>query len=288
MQQQTYEAVQGFLRNQWGPAVLRVLTTTLGQCGKGWFNIHEKDQGVYDVSKLRRFMRLMRLIMQDTLHSLAQSSLVDLTALVERAGANTMKFAAGAVADGNEPAIAFDFVGQSLFTAQFKPASVPLFSLELVLDAAPATPASSDVATTNATPATSLFSIPVGPFEAGLLAVIDAGLASTAGLPDVEPLLLRQLFWVGVPTLQSVEPAAPWVAALRGRVQACVRSSTRPLMAYLAQYERYRELAAINPEAYVGGCGVFYVFFLKVIAHFSSLSLTLADISSRSSRWSAT
>jgi dynein heavy chain len=90
MQQQNYDAVQGFLRNQWVPNVKRAIEHSLSSFGKGWFNLKEQSQEVYDVSKLRRLMMLVRLTMQDALRSLVLKSLRALTSLVEEAGRSVL------------------------------------------------------------------------------------------------------------------------------------------------------------------------------------------------------
>ena len=50
--------------------------------GKGWFNIKEKDWTVYQISKLKKFMELVKFSMQDSLRFLVQDSLVNFTQLV--------------------------------------------------------------------------------------------------------------------------------------------------------------------------------------------------------------
>ena len=144
MQQQNYDAVQGFLKNQWVPNVKRAVEASLGTVAKGWFNLKEQSQEVYDVSKLRRFMCLVRLTMQDALRSLTLKSLKALASLVEGAGQCVLQ---------RQP---LAFAPNTLYTDQFKPSSTPLFSLDLVIE--PDTHAFT-------------FSVPVGPFEAGLLKV---------------------------------------------------------------------------------------------------------------------
>ena len=63
-------------------------------------------------------------------------------------------------------------------------------------------------------------------------------MAHTKGILDVEPLLLKQLFWVGTPVLQAVEPQEPWVVQLRERIRNCIRASVAPLTEYTKHYEQ--------------------------------------------------
>jgi dynein heavy chain len=74
-QSQSYEAVQAYTKAPWVTECKKILLTSLSQIGKGWFNLAEKDQHVYEVSKLRSFMNLTKFIMQDALRTLVQVSL---------------------------------------------------------------------------------------------------------------------------------------------------------------------------------------------------------------------
>jgi dynein heavy chain len=72
MQTQAADYVHGYLRNTWGTVCRQTVVGGLQGVGKGWFNLGESSQEVYDVSKLKKFMRMVKYIMEDALYSLVQ------------------------------------------------------------------------------------------------------------------------------------------------------------------------------------------------------------------------
>lgn len=77
MQTQAADYVNGYLKNTWGVACRTAVTSGLQGVGKGWFNMAETSQEVYDMSKLKKFMRMVKHIMQDALYSLVKVCLFD-------------------------------------------------------------------------------------------------------------------------------------------------------------------------------------------------------------------
>jgi dynein heavy chain len=72
MQSQSYEAVQTYIKSPWVADCKKALVSSLSQITKGWFNLTEKDQNVYEVSKLKKFMILTKYVMQDSLRTIVQ------------------------------------------------------------------------------------------------------------------------------------------------------------------------------------------------------------------------
>lgn len=46
------------------------MKNNFGAVGKGWFNMKESSKITYDFGKLKRFLTVVRLMMQDTVHDL--------------------------------------------------------------------------------------------------------------------------------------------------------------------------------------------------------------------------
>jgi len=46
----------------------------LNNLGKGWFNMKEKNKETYEFSKLKKFLSIVKYIMQDSLYTLAKLS----------------------------------------------------------------------------------------------------------------------------------------------------------------------------------------------------------------------
>ena len=56
--------VMKYLKEQWLEQIVQSMTKWLGDVGKGWFNLDEKNPHVYDVMKLKRLVQLKVLFMQ--------------------------------------------------------------------------------------------------------------------------------------------------------------------------------------------------------------------------------
>lgn len=71
-----------FLKDSWINTLKNGIRSSFLDSGKGWFNIKEKDYSVYQISKLKKFMELVKFSMQDSLRFLVQDSLVHYTQMV--------------------------------------------------------------------------------------------------------------------------------------------------------------------------------------------------------------
>lgn len=94
----------------------------LQDIGKGWFNIKEKSWPIYELSKVSRYMELIKFRMQTALKFLVESSTDFLVKLIE-----TPCRVCQDVED--------DFVwGSDLINTQFKPTGNSIFNLILRLN----------------------------------------------------------------------------------------------------------------------------------------------------------
>jgi dynein heavy chain, axonemal len=83
-QSQTQQTSQTslFLKDSWINTLKSGIRSCFLDFGKGWFNIKETDYSVYQISKLKKFMELVKFSMQDSLRYLVQDSLVNYTQMV--------------------------------------------------------------------------------------------------------------------------------------------------------------------------------------------------------------
>lgn len=94
----------------------------VGDVGKGWFNIHIGKYEIYEVSKLRRFMELVKFRMQYALRVLVLNSIEIFINLVE-----TPCLPCLGVED--------EFVwGQDLIESPFRPKVSAIFTLQMKMD----------------------------------------------------------------------------------------------------------------------------------------------------------
>jgi dynein heavy chain len=61
------------LKGEWVNQLISIIKTEFQGVGKGWFNMKETSKVTYDFGKLKRFLTVVRLVMQDTLLSLMKS-----------------------------------------------------------------------------------------------------------------------------------------------------------------------------------------------------------------------
>lgn len=59
-----------FLKDSWITTLRAAIRTSLRDVGKGWFNLHETNWEVYQISKLKKFMEMVKFNMQVSQHPL--------------------------------------------------------------------------------------------------------------------------------------------------------------------------------------------------------------------------
>jgi dynein heavy chain len=72
MQAQASDLVATHVRGAWVTECRKAIQSSLGPLSKGWYNLAETSQQVYEVSKLKKFLQLTKFLMHDTLRSLVQ------------------------------------------------------------------------------------------------------------------------------------------------------------------------------------------------------------------------
>lgn len=55
-----------FLKDSWITTLRAAIRTSLRDVGKGWFNLHETNWHVYEISKMKKFMEMVKFNMQVT------------------------------------------------------------------------------------------------------------------------------------------------------------------------------------------------------------------------------
>ncbi|OCT85694.1 dynein heavy chain 1, axonemal [Xenopus laevis] len=221
-QSQTFSQVQLFLKDSWVSTLKNVLRSSLRDVGKGWYDLHECNWEVYQMSKLRQLMELIKFNLQDSLRFLVQDSLVSFTQLIMDACCGVLS----CTEDMNW--------GGDLVNSPYKPRKNPIFLLDLVLD-------NSGVH----------FSTPLENFELTLMSLFDKGILATHSVPQLEKFVLEDLFISGTPLLESVGLHEPPVEELRKDICTAICKALIPLRSYAKQYEKYLELNNTDLETYI-------------------------------------
>ncbi|MGH0183081.1 UNVERIFIED_CONTAM: hypothetical protein FKN15_013335 [Acipenser sinensis] len=221
-QSQAYSQVQLFLKDSWVNTLKNGVRSSLHDVGKGWYSLHESRWEVYRMSKLYKLMERIKFSLQDSLRFLVQDSLVNFTQLLLDACHSVLRCPDD-----------MDW-GSDLINSPFKPKRNPLFFVDLVLD-------KSGVH----------FSTPKENFERSLLALFDKGILATHNVPQLQKLVLKNMFISGVPLLESVGLHEPPVEELRESIRSAVRKALIPLSAYAKQYERHLELSNMDIDHFI-------------------------------------
>ena len=88
-------------------------------------------------------------------------------------------------------------------------------------------------------------------FEKTVIALFDKGIFATKNVPQLEKMVLQELFWSGTPLLEAVGENEPEVVQLRELIRKAIKKSMIPLRAYAKQYEQYLELYNLDINTYL-------------------------------------
>ncbi|KAK7819786.1 hypothetical protein U0070_012392 [Myodes glareolus] len=189
IQSQTFSQVQMFLKDSWVSTLKVAMRSSLRDMSKGWYNLYETNWEVYLMSKLRKLMELIKYMLQDTLRFLVQDSLSSFSQFIGDACCSVL--------DCTDD-MAW---GEDLVNSPYRPRKNPLFIVDLVLD-------SSGVH----------YSTSLEQFEMTLLNLFDKGILATHAVPQLEKLVMEDIFISGDPLLESVglhEPLCPSAEEVR-------------------------------------------------------------------------
>ncbi|CAG9819626.1 unnamed protein product [Phaedon cochleariae] len=216
-QTQTTSIVMKQLRGPWLETLVFNIRMCIGDLGKGWFDINESKFDTYLISKLIRFMELVKFRMQYTLRLLVENSLQTFINLVE-----TPCLPCLSVPD--------DYVwGPDLTLSTFLSRAPPLFSLQLKMNENGA-----------------FYSTPPESFGKVLLKLFDDGLKQTHQIKQVHPFLLSKLRFPKDLNLSSVGLLSEEVCEIRERFLIAYEKSLIPLLAYAEEFKVHIELYTMD------------------------------------------
>eukprot|EP00439_Symbiodinium_sp_Y106_P040791 s353_g5.t1 len=215
------------LKEAWPAALQTTVIREFESIQKGWFNVHEKSVDLYRQGKLRRFLLLARLIMQDTLRNIAKNAVKNYVEALERVApvrtfvesyaSASCNYRAGAVAPG------------------------PIFAIEVK---------PTEILSTNAH-----FGYVIDPnrFLPTALEAYDSGLAILNQVYPLERLMIppRLQSSDGPSLVQAFDWEESWVQDGRSRVQKCLEVALSAPSDYLQKVDAFTSLLRIEPAKYV-------------------------------------
>ena len=88
-------------------------------------------------------------------------------------------------------------------------------------------------------------------FGDSVITLFNKGVNCTKKIPQLEKMVMENLFWSGSPLLESVGENEPLVVQLRETVQSCLQKAMIPLLAYAKEYEKFLWLANMDINEYL-------------------------------------
>eukprot|EP00960_Hanusia_phi_P037726 753088-Hanusia_phi.AAC.3 len=223
---QAISQTSAYLKDTWLTSLKNSLRNGLKDVGKGWFNLNETKREVYDISKLKKFMTMINFMMQDTLRSMAEDSLTSFA-----------DFICSAVAYEVEVHDISTVKNHRLVDSHLK---WPLFKLELILNQ----DGTVDIGSNGVpTPFEQVVEMP--------LSLFDKALASISDIPQIEPMVVDQIFWSSKPILASIHPTENLPSTLRERMKNGLEESLKPMQEYTRKFDEFRSILTMKPEEYV-------------------------------------
>jgi dynein heavy chain len=206
IQTQSITNMKAFLKDTWIVTLKQIVRSGFKDVGKGWYNMQESNMEVYKISKLKKFMNALKFIMQDTLRFLTLNSVQDFVKMISNISYQKVKICAT-----NDV---------RYVEAGVEGPRKPLFLLDLVFKHGRVQ-----------------YNMDVHAFEAATLTIFDKAFATTDNLPQLEPLVLDQIFWAAKPMLQNVHPKETPSRRQRTKLIQAIRSSVKLLEEYQKQFE---------------------------------------------------
>lgn len=181
--------------------------------------MQESNAEVYKISKLKKFMTTVNFIMQDSLRFLIINSVKDYTRLIKSIscqkviinGANDIKIIDPNAKSEKLAVSSGDGIGRR-----------PLFQIDLLYRNGAI-----------------VYSTDLTVYEQTLLSIFDKAVSAVEGLPQLEPIVLDQMFWATKPNLQTPHPKEKVLQDVRAELKTAIRKGIAPLHEYLQQFDKY-------------------------------------------------
>eukprot|EP00842_Homolaphlyctis_polyrhiza_P000689 jgi/Hompol1/1620/HPOL_005663-RA len=215
MQVQALQNVKGSLKDGWINVLKNIIKNGFRDVGKGWYNMQESNLEVYKISKLRKFMTAINFIMQDSLRFLVLNSLQEYVKLIK--SITSQKVTINSTLD------------VKVVDPSGKDVRKPLFMIDLVFKAGRLQ-----------------YTTDLALFESVLVNIFEKAINTPENLPQLEPLVLDQMFWAAKPTLQTVHVKEAAVRRCRQNLINAIRDGIAPLEQYLTFFSRHLKLLNLD------------------------------------------
>ena len=213
-----------YIKDTWTSALKSAIKNSLKEVGKGWFNLNETSTEVYAMSKLKRYLKMVNFVMQDSLIYMAEASLHSFSQfIIERSSFNVV------VKSPSE--LEVEAFGPARYIAHLP----PLFATEIVAKDGEGI----------------LYRISPDDFVEGVLAAYDKAAASVQDIPQLEKFIMEGVFWSDTPMLQTIATHEGVTPACREALRAALMKTLPAADQYLGLYKPYEEAVMMSIEEYM-------------------------------------
>ncbi|KAL0223335.1 hypothetical protein P9112_002725 [Eukaryota sp. TZLM1-RC] len=218
-----------YLKEQWVVNVKNGVSGFLSQIQHGWYSIRNLTVDVYKFSRLKRFLTRLRLLMQDSLKYLVESSLEHYVEWLDYALSPAIIINSPSEISILDPVSMESLLGRLM----------PIFSLDLTVDEGKGK-------VSYQIPLTSLENVP--------LEVFDTAVESMHTIEQIENGVLGGLFKYGsnrAPCLTAPSLTEKSISDYREKLSKSLRIGMVPLEDYLAVFSKYSDFIKLNPDDFV-------------------------------------
>ena len=239
------------LKGPWVDQLKQIVTSQFSGVGKGWFNINETHKTTYDFGKLKRFLTLVRLEMQDVLLTLSKREFFMYHETIEYFVPEDVKIQRANTVHNT-------FKPDSKLPADKATKRIPLFQIDLIK---------------HSHDNKFMYSTSLEKIVDQICDVFENTASGLGKVQDLEPKILSDLYnptkreaCIKAPMLRKDEPPPEpdpnerpkklsdenkWIYDLYWRVRTLMKRAVAPLNTYLESFEPFKHILQLNPDNYV-------------------------------------
>ncbi|CAM6094963.1 unnamed protein product [Calypogeia fissa] len=225
MEIQTAEQALQHLKESWLTLLRNIIRTSFKDAGKGWFNIKEESLEAYRASKMKRYLTMIKYVMEDALRYLVEETMEKYTIFIE-------KHCGGPVVD----IIDIDDVNcvwpQQDFASMVK--KPPLFALEVV----------------TAEGGVFEYNTQIKNFEEVTIRMLEHALKLLQSIPQLEPSIMENQFWSKIPNLSTPQVKEPEIQGVKDRLTAAIKKAMTVGQLYLDKFVEFEPLLKVDVPKY--------------------------------------
>lgn len=239
-------SVKEYLKNVWITELIGFIRNRFQEIEKGWFNIKESKQNNYDYGKLKRFLTMVRLNMQDSVLHLCMKNYENYKNWIKSFVPLSIE-----IIETNKVNNIFPKTDEGKENPQ------PLFAIDLLKST------SNDEF---------LYSTPPKNFLTSIMTHFDRIFEDLSRIPDIEQKVLSEVYkthqrietFIKTPVRPSEKPIIDandmpikrfttdnhWIWWIYEDLKENLEKGIAPLYEYIKKFDRYKHILAINPIEY--------------------------------------